>query len=177
MIKSGKGKKSAGILLYRFNINIIEVFLVHPGGPFYSKRDLGIWSIPKGEYTDEEPFEAAKREFKEETGFDIFKGDFKTSHAMSLQPIKLQSGKILTVWAIEKNVSPNELISNNFKLEWPPKSGKVEEFPEVDKGEWLTIPKAKEKIGQSQIPILEQLLVKLNLAESQNNKTNQLNLF
>jgi predicted NUDIX family NTP pyrophosphohydrolase len=149
-------KKSAGILLYRINSSELEVFLVHPGGPFYRKRDLGIWSVPKGEYTDEEPFEAAKREFKEETGFDI-DGKF-----IELSPIRLQSGKILSVWAIEKDVDAAEMKSNNFRLEWPQKSGRFQEFPEVDKGAWLTIPEAKEKIGQSQIPVLEQLAKIMN---------------
>jgi predicted NUDIX family NTP pyrophosphohydrolase len=156
------GKKSAGILLYRFREGLLEVFLVHPGGPFYRKRDLGIWSIPKGEYTDEEPFEAAKREFLEETGFDI-DWEVETRHALSLNPIKLQSGKILSVWAIEKDVDATTLHSNNFMLEWPPKSGKFQEFEEVDKGAWLTIPEAKEKIGQSQIPLLDQLINKLGI--------------
>ena len=155
-------KTSAGILLYRHYKQDIEVFLVHPGGPFYRKRDLGIWSIPKGEYTEEEnPFDAAKREFKEETGFDLT--ETEKLKAMYLQPIKLQSGKILSAWAIEKDVNPEELISNNFILEWPPKTGKISEFPEVDKGAWLTIPEAKEKIGQSQIPILNQLVEKLGI--------------
>ena len=151
----GKGKKSAGILLYRLKNEVPEIFLVHPGGPFYRKKDAGIWSIPKGEFTDEEPFVAAKREFEEETGTEI-EGNF-----IELAPIRLMSGKILYAWAVEGDLDHTLVNSNFFKLEWPPKSKKIQEFPEIDRGEWFTVDIAKQKIGVSQIPIIDELLNKL----------------
>jgi predicted NUDIX family NTP pyrophosphohydrolase len=148
-------KKSAGILLYRDHKEV-EVFLVHPGGPFWKNKDEGAWSIPKGEYNEEEdPLEAAKREFKEETGIDI-DGDF-----IELGPIKQKGGKIVLAWALEKDITPDTITSNTFPMEWPPKSGKTQQFPEVDKAQWYTIDEAKEKINPSQAALLEQLLLRL----------------
>jgi len=145
-------KQSAGILLYRFNQKKLEFFLVHPGGPFWKNKDSGVWSIPKGEFVDgEEPLKAAQREFEEETGQKI-NGDF-----IPLNPVKLKSGKIVYAWAIEKDIDPSILLSNTLQIEWPPKSGKKIEIPEVDKGEWFLIDEAKEKINPSQVDLLLQL--------------------
>lgn len=145
-------KKSAGILVYRKTDQNYKVFLVHPGGPFWAKKDLNSWSIPKGEFEeDENPLIAAKREFKEETSFNI-SGDF-----VELETVKQPSGKIIYPWAIEGNLDASKIKSNNFELEWPPKSGKMKEFPEIDKAEWFSFEIAKHKILKGQIPILEQL--------------------
>lgn len=149
-------KISAGILLYRFNNKRLEVFLVHPGGPFWKNKDEGAWSVPKGETTPgEDPLEAAKREFEEETGF-IVSGEF-----IGLAPVKLKTGKMVHAWALEKNVNAAELKSNTFPLEWPPKSGKVIQVPEVDKGEWFPVEKAKNKINSGQLALIEELVIKL----------------
>ena len=148
-------KKSAGILVYRITKEL-EVFLVHPGGPFWKKKDEGAWSIPKGEYDEKEnPLDAAKREFKEEIGMDI-DGDF-----MELDPIKQKGGKIVLAFAIEKNISADTISSNTFSMEWPPKSGKMQEFPEVDKAKWYAMDEAKQKINPSQAALLDQLLLRL----------------
>ena len=143
-------KLSAGILLYRIKNKTPEIFLCHPGGPFYKKKDDGVWSIPKGEFDDgEEPLAAAKREFQEETGQRI------EGHFVSLKSIKYKDGrKIVYAWAVEGEIDPKTLQSNLFPLEWPPKSGKYIDVPEVDKGEWFTIEAAREKI----LPVLAPLL-------------------
>lgn len=126
-------KKSAGILLYRINSSKLEVLLVHPGGPYWAKKDAGVWSVPKGEFEEvEDPLEAAKREMKEETGIKI-KGNF-----IELTPVKLKSGKMIYAWAVCGDCEAENITSNTFELEWPPKSGKREIFPEVDKAEWFT---------------------------------------
>lgn len=151
-------KKSAGILLYRILNNYLELFLVHPGGPFYVNKDLGVWSIPKGEFENEEPVDAALREFYEETGMQL------EANLIYLDEIKMKSGKIIYCWAAEKNFDPSVMKSNLFELEWPPKSGKMQTFPEMDKGEWFTVGIAKEKIHSSQIPFVERLLNTLNLS-------------
>ena len=126
-------KKSAGILLYRVNNKKPEIFLCHPGGPFYKNKDAGVWTIPKGEFEDqEEPLTAAKREFKEETGIDV-EGEF-----VPLKPvIYKRGGKIVYAWAVEGNIDSSKIKSNSFPLEWPPKSGKYIDVPEVDRGEWF----------------------------------------
>ena len=145
-------RQSAGILLFRKIFTKPEVFLVHPGGPFWKNKDEGAWSIPKGEFEDDEnSLNAAKREFFEETGIKLF-GEF-----IELQPVKLKSGKKVLAWAIEKDINPENVISNNFEMEWPPRSGKFQSFPEVDKGGWFSIEKAKEKINVMQVGLLEQL--------------------
>jgi len=145
-------KKSAGIILYRFSNSKFEVLLVHPGGPFWAKKDLGAWSIPKGEFTDEEnPLDAAKREFYEETGCQI-SGDF-----IELTPRKQKSGKIIYAFAIEHDFDAVLLKSNTFKIEWPPKSGKEQEFPEIDRAEWFDLSKSKEKINEAQGLIIDEL--------------------
>jgi predicted NUDIX family NTP pyrophosphohydrolase len=146
-------KQSAGLLLYRSKKNHLEVFLVHPGGPFWAKKDLGAWSIPKGEFQEgEDPLLAAQREFQEETGLSI-SGEFK-----SLSSAKQKGGKTVHAWAIEGDVDPTKIKSNTFKLEWPPKSGKMKEFPEIDKAGWFTLEVAREKINPGQVAFLERLI-------------------
>jgi predicted NUDIX family NTP pyrophosphohydrolase len=134
--------QSAGLLMFRVTSGQLEVFLVHPGGPFWAKKDLGAWSIPKGEFSpdDEEPLAAAQREFEEETGCRA-NGPF-----IPLAVITQRGGKRVQAWAVEGDCDPAQLRSNVFSLEWPPKSGKQQEFPEVDRAEWFSVPVALEKI-------------------------------
>lgn len=147
-------KQSAGILLYRKRTGT-EVFLIHPGGPFFAKKDLGSWSVPKGEYSEEHPLTAAKREFREETGFDI-SGNF-----VPLLPIKQKGGKVVVAWAVEGDIDAEAVVSNTFEIIWPPHSGKIQTFPEVDKAGWFSMDLAREKINQAQISFLDQLEVLL----------------
>ena len=145
-------KKSAGLVMYRYRNSILEVFLVHPGGPYWAKKDDGSWSIPKGEYSDdEEPFQVAKREFKEETGYDA-KGDF-----LPLTTIKQPSRKLISAWAFEGDCDASTIKSNTFKMEWPPRSGKEAEFPEVDRAEWFPTNMAKKKLLKGHIGFIEEL--------------------
>jgi predicted NUDIX family NTP pyrophosphohydrolase len=144
-------KKSAGLLMYRRCSGELEVMLVHPGGPFWAKKDLGSWSIPKGEYTnEEEPLEVAKREFQEETSFKA-EGEF-----MALTPIKQPGGKLITIWAFGGDCDASKIKSNTFTMEWPPRSGKQQEFPEVDRAGWFTITFAKEKISKGQTGFIDE---------------------
>ena len=146
-------QKSAGILLYRIKGNEPELFLVHPGGPFWKNKDFGAWSIPKGEFNEgEDPLDAAKREFKEETGTTI-NGKF-----IELLPIKQKSGKLVYAWAVEGEIDPITVVSNTFPLEWPPKSGKFQIFPEIDRAAWFRIVEAREKLLLTQVPLIDQLL-------------------
>ncbi|HEY5958848.1 MAG TPA: NUDIX domain-containing protein [Polyangiaceae bacterium] len=145
-------KKSAGILMYRKKGNGLEVLLVHPGGPFWAKKDLHAWSIPKGEFVDESPLEAAKRELTEETGVTC------AGELIPLGELKQPSGKILYAWALEQDWDPTTLRSNLFELEWPPKSGRMKAFPEIDRAMWFAVPSATEKIHQGQVGFLEQLV-------------------
>jgi predicted NUDIX family NTP pyrophosphohydrolase len=148
--------QSAGILLYRVIDTHIEFFLVHPGGPFWQKKDLGAWTIPKGEFTAaENALAAAKREFEEETGLTLT-GDF-----IKLSPVKQKAGKLIHAWALEGDIDASSISSNTFNLEWPPKSGKWKEFPEVDKAEWFALDMAKEKINPAQASFIDELLQKL----------------
>ena len=145
-------KKSAGLLMFRRRQGSVEVFLVHPGGPFWTKKDEGAWSIPKGEYDPgEDPLEAAQREFQEETGFAV-DGEF-----LPLAPRKQPSGKIISAWALEGEGDASAIQSNKFSMEWPPRSGKHQEFPEVDRAGWFSLSAAKEKILKGQAPFLEEL--------------------
>lgn len=149
-------KKSAGIILYRFANNILEIFLVHPGGPFWKNKDLGTWSIPKGEFTEpEQPLAAAKREFEEETG-TILTGNF-----LPLTPIKQKAGKIVYAWAVEGNIDAEKITCNTFEIEWPPRSGKMQSFAEVDKAGWFTIDEARKKIIAGQSIFIDELINKL----------------
>jgi predicted NUDIX family NTP pyrophosphohydrolase len=145
-------KKSAGILVFRFVKLKLEVLLVHPGGPFWAKKDLGVWSIPKGEFTDEDPLTAAKREFLEETGYTI-SGNF-----IPLTPVKQKSGKVIYAWAVKGDLDIATVKSNLFEMEWPPKSGRKQFFPEVDKAGWFTIKEAKVKAVTGQLPFIEELV-------------------
>lgn len=146
-------KKSAGILLYRIRKKDIEIFLVHPGGPFWKNKDAGAWSIPKGEIDeDEDPLAAAKREFKEETGISCH-GEF-----IELQPVKQKSGKLVLAWGLEMDIAPSLIKSNMFSMEWPPRSGKMQEFLEIDRGQWFEPLTAKEKINTYQAGLIDQLL-------------------
>lgn len=152
-------RKSAGILLYRFQKNGVEVFLVHPGGPFWANKDEGSWSVPKGEYNDDEDaLKAAQREFQEETGLSI-QGNF-----IELGEVRQPSGKRVRVWALENDQEVENIRSNTFQLEWPPKSGKMQEFPEVDRGGWFSIPEARQKILKGQISFLDKLEEKIKTA-------------
>lgn len=149
-------KQSAGLLLYRRNDQKLEVFLVHPGGPFWAKKDHGAWSIPKGEYSaGEEPLAAARREFQEETGFAI-EGDF-----VELGTIRQAGGKLVSAWAVEGDCDPAALTSNLTQIQWPPRSGKTIEIPEVDRGAWFSFNEAQNRILQSQTPFLDRLVEKL----------------
>jgi len=146
-------KKSAGLLLFRDVSGHLEVLLVHPGGPFWAKKDDGAWSIPKGEFeTDEEALDAAKREFEEETGVACPGGEI-----MQLTPVRQPSGKAVYAWAIKGDFDPAALKSNTFSMEWPPKSGRQQEFPEVDGAAWMSIEVARRKILKGQVPFLDQL--------------------
>lgn len=154
-------KQSAGVLLYRLKKNHLEILLVHPGGPFWAKKDLGSWSIPKGEFQEgEDILLAAQREFQEETGLSI-SGQFKP-----LSSIKQKGGKVVHAWAIEGDIDQTKIKSNTFKLEWPPKSGKMKEFPEIDKAEWFAVAVAKEKINPGQAVFLDRLVQILGLSET-----------
>lgn len=145
-------KQSAGLLLYRESRGLIEVLLVHPGGPFWARKDDGAWSIPKGEFdAGEEPLAAARREFAEETGAAI-DGEF-----IAAAPVRLPSGKILHAWAVRADFDPAQLRSNTFSMEWPPKSGRSREFPEVDRAAWFSLDQARAKIQPGQLPLLDQL--------------------
>ena len=147
-------KLSAGILLYRINDKKPEVFLCHPGGPFYKNKDDGAWSIPKGEFeSDEEPLVAAKREFREEIGQEI------TGEFVALKPIKYKDGrKIVYAWAVKGDLDSSTIRSNTFPLEWPPKSGKFVETPEVDRAAWFSIEEARKKILGQQAGLIDDLL-------------------
>jgi len=145
-------KQSAGLLMYRRRGGAVEVFLVHPGGPFWAKKDAAAWSIPKGEFAaDEDPLAAAQREFVEETGLSP-SGPFA-----ALAPIKQTGGKTVVAWAVEGDCDPAAVRSNTFTMEWPPRSGRRQEFPEVDRAEWLTLAVARDKIHKGQVPLLEEL--------------------
>lgn len=144
-------KQSAGILLYRNNTEL-QVFLVHPGGPFFKNKDAGVWSIPKGEFlTDEEPLAAAQREFEEETG------TFVDGNFIELNPVKLKSGKVIYPWALNHDMDAAAITSNNFEIEWPPASGRQRSFPEVDRAGWFTVAEAAVKLNPAQVAIVTQL--------------------
>ncbi|HZF65098.1 MAG TPA: NUDIX domain-containing protein [Chitinophagaceae bacterium] len=148
-------RKSAGILLYRVADQLLQVFLVHPGGPFWRNKDDGSWTIPKGEIEeDEHPLNAAKREFQEETG-KLLQGSF-----VELSPIVQKAGKIVYAWAVEGELDPQSITCNNFKLEWPPRSGKWVEYPEVDAADWFNIDMARRKINPAQVAFLEELVAR-----------------
>lgn len=151
-------KNSAGILVFRKKNDQVEVLLGHPGGPFYAKKDNGVWSIPKGEYEeDENALNAAKREFEEEIGQKAPNGDY-----LELGKAKT-STKIITAWAIEANMDVSIVRSNMFEMEWPPKSGQKQQFPEIDKADWFTLNQAMIKISKGQVPFIEAIAEKLKV--------------
>ncbi len=149
-------QRSAGLLLYRRRFGALEFFLVHPGGPFWTKKDVGAWSIPKGHYAEgEEPFAAAKREFQEETGFSVA-GEF-----LPLGEFRQPGGKLVSAWMVEGDCDAGAVKSNLFAMEWPPRSGRMAEFPEVDRAGWFAPADAFVKILRGQKPILETALQRL----------------
>ena len=147
---------SAGILLYRLRDNAVEVLLAHPGGPFWSGKDLGAWSIPKGQSeANEDPLQAAKREFMEETGFEV-DGQF-----IDLGTIRQPSRKMIHIWALRQDLDADRVQSNEFSMEWPRKSGIIRQFPEIDRAEWFDIETARRKIHKGQAGFLDRLLSKI----------------
>ena len=145
-------KKSAGLLLFREGAGRLEVLLVHPGGPFWAKKDAGAWSIPKGEIGEgEDPLAAAKREFEEETGTR------PAGEAVALESRRQAGGKLVHAWAMRGDLDPGAVKSTTFSLEWPPRSGRRQEFPEVDRAAWFTLDEAREKILKGQAPFLDDL--------------------
>ena len=145
-------RRSAGLLLYRRRGESLEVFLVHPGGPFWAKKDLGAWSIPKGEYVEgEEALAAARREFEEETGFPA------PLETLDLGEVKQAGGKIVRAWAAEGDCDPQKLVSNECQVEWPPRSGRMIDIPEVDRAGWFSMEEARQRILKSQEPFIERL--------------------
>jgi predicted NUDIX family NTP pyrophosphohydrolase len=144
-------KKSAGILVFRMNLGFPEILLMHPGGPYWAKKDAGVWSIPKGEVNENETErEAAEREFQEETGIHL------TGKFIELEPIR-QSNKIVYAWAVEQDIDAAQVKSNLFEMEWPPKSGKIKSFPEMDRADWFNIEDARLKVIKGQVALIEQL--------------------
>jgi predicted NUDIX family NTP pyrophosphohydrolase len=155
-------KQSAGLLLFRRRNSGpresgLEVFLVHPGGPFWAKRDLGAWSIPKGEYgVDEEPLAAALREFEEETSFGQI-SSLPGSAFMALNSIRQNGGKVVTAWAVEFDVDATKIVSNLCEIEWPPRTGRRISVPEVDRAAWFPLSEARKRIFAAQGPFLDRL--------------------
>ncbi len=146
-------RESAGLLLYRVRGRESEFLLVHPGGPFWKNKDAGTWTIPKGELlAGEEPLEAAQREFEEELGFRP-QGPF-----ISLTAVRQKGGKLVRAWAVEGDCDPASCKSNTFELEWPPRSGRIQSFPEVDQAAFFTLSQAREKINPAQLPLLEEIV-------------------
>lgn len=152
-----KSKLSAGLVMYRWHDDRWQFLLGHPGGPFYKKKDFGVWSIPKGEPNEGEDFlAAAQREFHEETGLSAA-GPF-----IELTPIQQKGGKTVHVWAFEADCDPATVVSNTFPMEWPPKSGRQVEFPEIDRAEFFDLFVAKQKVNPAQAALLEELTEKLS---------------
>lgn len=145
-------RQSAGLLMYRLRYAVLEVFLVHPGGPYWSKKQAGHWTVPKGEFLDgEEPLAAAVREFREETGFEA------EAPFLPLGSIRQKSGKMVEAWAFRGDFEADKLVSNTCMVEWPPRSGKKMEIPEVDEGRWFNLQDAKEYLREAQWPFLDRL--------------------
>ena len=150
-------RRSAGILLYRPTGDAPEVLLVHPGGPFWARKDLGVWSIPNGEYEEgEDPLACALREFEEETGTAL-----PTSRLVDLGEVRQKSGKLVTAWAAEGDLDADAVRSNTFTIEWPPRSGRTAEFPEIDRAEWFGVDAAREKLNPAQAEFLDRLVERL----------------
>jgi len=144
--------QSAGVLLYRRRKGALEVLLVHPGGPFWARKDDGAWSIPKGEFdVNESPVDAARREFLEETGVAL------TSELRALTPVAQSRGKMVHAFAAEGDLDSVAVRSNTFEVEWPPRSGRVQSFPEIDRAAWFTLDEARRKMIAGQRPLLDEL--------------------
>ncbi|AKS34038.1 NUDIX domain-containing protein [Mycolicibacterium goodii] len=154
-------KLSAGVLLYRIVDGIVEVLIVHPGGPFWARRDDGAWSVPKGEYTDDEdPWAAARREFSEELGAPPPDGP-----RIDLTPVRQSGGKVVTVFAVRGDLDATAARSNTFTMEWPKGSGTLKEFPEIDRAAWFPVAEARHKLLTGQRPLLDELMAAPDLAD------------
>jgi predicted NUDIX family NTP pyrophosphohydrolase len=150
-------RRSAGVLLYRVVDDVVEVLIVHMGGPFWAHKDTAAWSIPKGEYAEaEQPLDVARREFAEELGSPLPPGEL-----LDLGEIKQPSGKVITAWALDADFDATTAVSNTFALEWPKGSGTMQEFPEVDRAEWYDVDTARTKLVRGQIGFLDRLLVRI----------------
>ena len=151
-------KRSAGILLYRVRLGALEVLLVHPGGPFWARRDAGAWSIPKGEYEDgEDPRACALREFEEETGTALTPGEL-----VELGDVRQKGGKAVTAWAAEGDLDADRIRSNTFAMEWPPRSGRMAVVPEIDRAAWFGLEEARDKLVPAQAEFLDRLAQRLS---------------
>jgi predicted NUDIX family NTP pyrophosphohydrolase len=151
-VKKITSKSSAGILYYRRRAGRVEVLLAHPGGPFWAKKDAGAWTVPKGEFgEDEEPLAAARREFAEETGIEA------EGEPIALTPVRQRGGKTVHAWAFEGDCDPAAIRSNTFTMEWPPRSGRQQAFPEIDRAAWFAIEEARGRILPAQQPLLDEL--------------------
>ena len=145
-------KRSAGLLVYQIEADAVRVLLVHPGGPFWRNKDEGAWTIPKGEIGDgEDALTAARREFREETGQDVA-GDF-----VALTAIRQAGGKIVEAWAVLAAIDAANIVSNEFEMEWPPRSGRTQSFPEIDRAQWFTLAEARVRINKGQAALLDEL--------------------
>ncbi|KMS75801.1 DNA mismatch repair protein MutT [Streptomyces viridochromogenes] len=150
---SSQGKRSAGLLLFRHTADGLEVLLGHMGGPFFAKKEAGAWTVPKGEYEPDEPaWEAARREFQEELGLAPPDGE-----AVPLGEVRQTNGKIVTAWAVEADLDPATVVPGTFRMEWPPRSGRTQDFPELDRVEWLGVDRAREVIVKAQAAFLDRL--------------------
>jgi predicted NUDIX family NTP pyrophosphohydrolase len=153
-------KISAGVLMFRIKRGVLEVLLAHPGGPFFRNKDEGAWTIPKGEVGDgEELLAAAKREFEEEMGFA------PGEPCVALMPIKQKGGKVVHAWACQGDCDPSQFKSNAFSIEWPPRSGRMQEFPEIDRAEFFPLDEAKKKINVAQSRLLDELAERLSRSD------------
>jgi predicted NUDIX family NTP pyrophosphohydrolase len=151
-------RTSAGLLMYRFTNGPLEVLLVHPGGPFWRRKDAGAWFVPKGELQEgEDPLHAARREFREETGIEPA-GPF-----IALGEVRHKSGKTVIAWALEGDWDTSQLVSNTFRMEWPPKSGREVEFPEIDRAEFLSLARARQKMHEAESAFLDRLAEHLHV--------------
>lgn len=158
-------RRSAGILLYRLTKGTLQVLLVHPGGPFWANKDEGSWSIPKGEHDpDDDPFECAVREFAEETGASVDLG--QSDRFIDLGTVRHKSGKIVAAWGAEGEIDPSCVRSNTFSMEWPPRSGRIAEYPEVDRAEWFDLPTARMKINPAQGEFIDRLVQDVGVGEA-----------
>jgi predicted NUDIX family NTP pyrophosphohydrolase len=151
-------RRSAGIVLHRSGSSGVEVLLVHPGGPFWARKDAGAWSIPKGEYEDgEDPLACALREFEEETGTRLAADD-----AVDLGSVRQKGGKEVTAWAVAGDLDPSAVRSNTFTMEWPPRSGRQAEFAEIDRAEWFAVDAARDKLVSAQVELIERLVERVS---------------